>query len=299
MKAEKKLWVAFFLNFFFSALEFVGGTLTGSVAIVSDSIHDLGDSISIGLSCFLEKISKKAPDGSHTYGYRRYSVLGSVITTVILLFGSAAVIYNAVLRLINPVTIHYNGMILLAIAGSVINFAAAYFTHGDDSLNQKSINLHMLEDVLGWIVVLLGAVIMKFTDWSFVDPLLSIAVALFILVNALKNLKAVLDIFLEKTPAGSNVAEIEQHLLRLNGVLDVHHLHIRSLDGYAQYATLHVVSDQEHAHIKQAVKKELAEHGIAHTTIEMERSDELCTSKTCTPPAGNATHTHTHAHHMH
>ena len=115
MRTEKNILVAFVLNLLFSIFEFVGGIFTGSVAIISDAIHDIGDALSIGISYFLEKKSKKQPDDVYTYGYARYSVIGSVITTLILLFGSVMVIYNAILRIINPVPINYNGMILFAV----------------------------------------------------------------------------------------------------------------------------------------------------------------------------------------
>ena len=144
LKSDKKIFVAFALNLLFSVIEFIGGTVTGSVAIISDSIHDFGDSISIGIAFFLEKLSKKSPDSKYTYGYLRYSLLGSVITTCILLFGSLAVIYNSVIRLLNPVSIDYNGMIILAVIGTVINLLAAFYSSGEGSLNQKSINLHII-----------------------------------------------------------------------------------------------------------------------------------------------------------
>ena len=188
MKTEKNILIAFILNLSFSIFEFVGGIFTGSVAILSDAIHDIGDAVSIGISYFLEKKSKKQPDKTYTYGYARFSVMGSVITTLILLFGSCAVIYNAVIRIFNPVEINYNGMIIFAVIGALVNFLAAYFTKDGDSLNQKAVNLHMLEDVLGWLVVLVGAVVMRFTDISIIDPILSICVAIFIFINAIKNL---------------------------------------------------------------------------------------------------------------
>jgi cobalt-zinc-cadmium efflux system protein len=176
-------------NLSFSIFEFIGGIFTGSVAILSDAIHDIGDAMSNGMSYFLEKKSKKQPDDIYTFGYARFSVIGSVITTLILLFGSAAVVYNAVIRIFNPVEINYNGMIAFAVIGALVNFFAAYFTREGDSLNQKAVNLHMLEDVLGWIVVLFGAIIMRFTDISIIDPLMSMGVAVFIFINAIKNLK--------------------------------------------------------------------------------------------------------------
>ena len=164
MKTQRNILIAFLLNFGFSIFELFGGIFTGSVAILSDAVHDVGDAASIGASYFLEKKSKKQPDEIYTYGYARYSVVGSVITTLILLVGSVLVVWNAVERILHPVEIDYNGMILFAVVGVVINFCAAFFTREGDSLNQKAVNLHMLEDVLGWLVVLIGAVVMRFTD---------------------------------------------------------------------------------------------------------------------------------------
>ena len=295
-KTEKNILIAFLLNLTFSAVEFMGGIITGSVAILSDSIHDLGDALSIGLSFFLEKKSKKEPDEKFTYGYMRYSVLGSVITTVILLFGSLAVIYNAVMRIISPAEINYDGMIVFAVIGAAVNFIAAYFTKEGDSLNQKAVNLHMLEDVLGWVVVLIGAIIMRFTDIKIIDPLMSIGTSLFILINATKNLKEVLDIFLEKTPDGVDINELKEHLTEIDGVLDVHHIHIRSIDGYNNYITLHVVAKGDSHNIKHKIREELSEHGINHATIELESEHEHCHEKECHIEHHETGHHHHHHH---
>ena len=232
MKTQNNILIAFILNLFFSIFEFVGGIFTGSVAIISDAIHDIGDASSIGISYFLEKKSKKQPDEIYTYGYARYSVIGGVITTLILFFGSVTVIINAIEKIINPTEINYNGMIIFAIVGVIVNFTAAYFTREGDSINQKAVNLHMLEDVLGWAVVLIGAVIMRFTDFKILDPLMSIGVAIFILINAIKNLKEVIDIFCEKIPNGISTEEIKEHILEIDGVIDVHHIPIWSIDGH-------------------------------------------------------------------
>lgn len=251
--------------------------------------------MSIGVSYFLERKSTKSPDNKYTYGYIRYSVLGSIITTFILLGGSVLVIYNAIGRLVNPVEINYNGMIGFAVLGVSINFLAAYFTKEGDSLNQKSVNLHMLEDVLGWVVVLAGAIIMKFTDIKIIDPILSIGVAIFILINSLKTLKEVVDLFLEKTPNNIDIEEIKEHLLEIKGVIDVHHIHIRSIDGFNNYATMHIVVDGDYKQIKDKIKEELEEHGIAHTTIEFEGKDEKCKSEKC--EVKKSSHSHHHHHH--
>ena len=241
MKTEKNIFIAFVLNLAFSVFEFIGGIFTGSVAIISDAVHDIGDAASIGVSFFLERKSKKQPDKKYTYGYGRYSVLGGALTTLILLLGSVAVIYNAILRIITPNQINYNGMIALAVVGVCVNLLAALLTRNGGSLNQKAVNLHMLEDVLGWIVVLIGAIVMRFTNLYIIDPLMSIGVASFIFVNALKNLKEVLDLFLEKTPHNINVDEIEEHICEIEGVIGVHHIHVWSIDGHNNCATMHVV----------------------------------------------------------
>ncbi len=296
MKTEKNILIAFLLNLSFSIFEIIGGIFTGSVAIISDAVHDMGDAASIGISFFLEKKSKKQPDKTYTYGYARFSVLGSVITTLILLFGSVMVIYNAILRIINPMPINYNGMIIFAVIGAAVNFLAAYFTKEGDSLNQRAVNLHMLEDVLGWVVVLIGAIIMRFTDISVIDPIMSIGVAVFILINALKNLKEVLDLFLVKIPNNIDIGEIKEHILKIDNVLDVHHLHIWSADGQHNYATMHIVADNDWHSLKENIKEELREHGIEHITLEFEKSDEHCHDKECRV---DTEHPPKHHHHHH
>jgi len=297
MKTEKNILIAFILNLSFSVFELIGGIFTGSVAILSDAVHDIGDASSIGISYFIEKKSKQKPDDVYTYGYSRYSVIGSVITTLILLFGSAVVIYNAVNRIINPVHINYNGMIIFAVVGVLVNFLAAFFTREGDSLNQKAVNLHMLEDVLGWIVVLIGAIVMRFTDISIIDPILSVGVAIFIFINAIKNLKEALDLFLEKIPNDIDIREIKEHLINIDGISDVHHIHIWSLDGQNNFATMHIVTNEDSKSIKTEIREELAEHGISHVTLELEKEGEHCHDTECNINTNIQSCSHHHHHH--
>ena len=300
MKTEKNILIAFILNLSFAIFEFFGGIFTGSVAIVSDAIHDVGDATSIGIAYFLEKKSKKKPDEKYTYGYLRYSVIGSVITTLILLVGSVIVIINAINKIMNPTEINYKGMIIFAVFGLIINFVAALVTHGGGSLNQKAVNLHMLEDVLGWAVVLVGAVIMNFTDIKIIDPLMSIGVSVFIFINAFKNLKEVLDLFLEKTPHGVSVEEIKTHISEVDGVEEVHHIHIWSMDGNSNFATMHIVTNEDGHKIKEKVREELSEHGISHATLELEAVGEHCHENDCSAYLNvNSGHSHHHHHHNH
>lgn len=293
MKTERNILIAFLLNILFSGIEFIGGILTNSVAILSDSVHDLGDALSIGCSYFLERKSKNKPDNTYTYGYARYSVLGSVITTTILTVSSILVIVGATKRMFNPLEVNYDGMILFALIGVILNFIAAYITREGDSLNQKSVNLHMLEDVLGWIVVLIGAIFMRFTDIRLLDPIMSIAVAVFILVNSIKNLKNILDVFLEKAPKNIDIDKLKEGLIKIKGVDDVHHVHVWSIDGFNNYATMHIVTKSKKVkEIKQEIREYLEECHICHSILELE--DEVCNDTEC-----NVEFNSTHHHHHH
>lgn len=296
MKTEKRILIAFLFNLAFAVFELIGGFFSGSVAILSDSLHDLGDAASIGTSYFLEKKSKRPPDGKYTYGYARFSLLGSLITTIVLLIGSALIIWGAVKGIFIPTEIHYNRMIIFAVVGVCINFGAALLTREGGSLNQKAVNLHMLEDVLGWIVVLVGAVIMKFTELSIIDPLLSLGVALFIIVSALKNLKKILSVLLEKVPDGTSVEDLKEQLLKIDGINDVHHIHVWSLDGQIHLATMHAVISSKSPNIKQRIKEELKEHGITHATVELEKEGEDCTETDCRTKSIAHSHHHHHKH---
>lgn len=274
-KSTRNMLFAFLLNFGFAAIELVGGILTNSISIISDAIHDLGDSASIGTSLILEKKSEKKPDAKFTYGYLRYSVIGALLTSVILLVGSFFVIYNSICRFISPAEVNYDGMLILAIIGTVVNGLAALKTAHGKSLNEKTLSLHMLEDVLGWLAILVGSIVIKFTNWHFIDPILSLAIAVFILYHAFGHIKEVFDVILEKAPEEISSEHILQSLSEIEDVKDVHHLHLWTLDGNLHYATLHAVISEhstpsEFEEIKHHIRHELEHHGITHCTIELE-----------------------------
>lgn len=282
MKSEKKILIAFFLNLFFSLFEFFGGIFTNSILIMSDAVHDFGDTLSIGISFALEKISKKKANLKYSYGYARYSILGAFITTIILTLGSIFVIINGINRLISPVIVNYNGMFFIAVIGVLVNFCAMFLTKGGKSLNQKAVNLHMLEDVLGWILVLFGAILIKFTNINIIDSILSICVALFILYNSFNNLKEILDIFLEKTPKNIKIEEIKNEIVNIRGIIDVHHIHIWTIDGSMNYITMHVVTNSNKlSELKNMIKNKMKEYNINHCTIEIETDKEICNEKKC------------------
>lgn len=279
MKTEKNIFIAFILNLLFSIFEIIGGIMTRSISIISDAIHDFGDALSIGIAYFLERLSIKNPDEVYTYGYKRYSVLGAVITNAILFMGAILVIYNAIIRIINPVTINYNGMIIFGIIGFIVNLIASFITRNGNSLNQKAVNLHMFEDVLGWAIVLIGAIIMKFTDLSIIDPIMSILVSLYILTHVVKHFETILNVFLEKTPINISLDNIRKELLKIKDIKDVHHIHIWTLDGFNNYATMHIISDNND--VKKQVRKKLLELNINHVTLELESLEEKCEHSEC------------------
>ena len=288
MKTERNILIAFLLNLGFSVFEFFGGVFTGSVAILSDAVHDLGDALGIAVSWFLERKSKHPSDATYTYGYARFSVLGSVFTCGILLVGSVGVVVSAIGRLLHPLPIRYDGMILFAIVGVAVNLAAAFVTRRGESLNQKAVNLHMLEDVLTWVVVLIGAAVMRVTDWTILDPLVSIGVATYIFVHAIGHLREAADIFLEKVPTGYAVEDIKARVESIVGVSDAHHIHVRSIDGYTHAASLHVVAERTDA--IAAVTAVLGEMGIPHVAVQVER--EVCPQTAC-----GLVECHNHGHH--
>ena len=237
----KNIKTAFFLNLSFTIIEFVGGILTNSVAILSDAVHDLGDSISLGLAWYFQKVAKKPRTKEFTYGYKRFSLLGAVINSVILLVGSVLIMVHAIPRLFNPQQPNVEGMLLLAVLGVVVNGLAVLRLRKGSSINEKVVSLHLLEDVLGWLAVLVGAGIMYFVDAPFIDPLLSIAIALYILFNVYRNIRQSLHIILQGSPLEIDLSEVKQSILSIDGVGGVHDLHAWSVDGEYNVLTAHVV----------------------------------------------------------
>lgn len=292
MKTNQNILIAFLLNLAFAVLEFFGGVICGSSAIMSDSVHDLGDAVSIGASFFLEKKSEKGSDEDYTFGYARFSILGSIITTLVLTVGSLFVIYNAIKRLIYPIQVHYNEMILFAIVGVAVNTIAALITQKGESYNQKAVNLHMLEDVLGWLVVLVGAVVMRFSNINAIDPIMSIAVSLFIIFNALKTLKASLSIMLEKSPENVDLNKLKNDLKIVDGVVEIKNLRIWRLDERNTLAMVQIVVNNEKVELKPKIKTIFKKYGVIQSTVELCGTNEIITEH-------DLCHNHSHHHHHH
>ncbi len=274
--------VAFFLNLVFTIIELIGGVLTNSVAILSDAVHDLGDSLSLGLAWYFQKLSNKKGDVRYTYGYRRFSLLGAIVNSIILAAGSTFVLTRAIPRLFAPEQTHAEGMFLLAILGVLFNGAALFRLKKGDSLNEKAVALHLMEDVLGWVAVLVGSVVIYFTGWMILDPILSILIMGYIIYNIYRNLKETILIILQRVPHGISTEELKEILMGQEGVSGVHELHVWSMDGSYNVMSVHLVLDREDytmsqvTEIKQRVRDSLSSFPIHHITIATESLEEDC-----------------------
>ncbi len=280
-RESQRISFAFWLNLAFTIIEIIGGVLTNSVAILSDAIHDLGDTLAIGMGWLASRLAKRRPNEAYTYGYRRLSLLSALTLGVILVIGSAIILVNAIPRLWQPQTPHTVGMFWLALLGIAVNGAAALRLRGGSTQNEKMLSWHLLEDVLGWVAVLIASIAIHYTGWSIIDPLLSIGFTLFILFNVLRNLSDTLRLFLQKSPDAALMDTIQQQLHSLSGVQALHHVHLWSLDGEHHVLTAHIVLSQnlttaEQLELKQQIHRTLEPHRLVHTTIEFEFPDEVC-----------------------
>jgi len=279
--SSNRIGVVFFLNFFFTIIEFIGGILTNSTAIMADAVHDLGDTLSIGLAWLLNKLSKKNANDNYTYGYHRFSLLGALINGVVLMAGSVWVLSESIPKLFTPEMPHAQGMFWLAILGVSVNGFAAWKISMGKTMNERILNWHLLEDVLGWVSVLIVSVLLLFFDWPILDPLLSIVFTLFILMNVFKNTRNTIKIFLQSSPDKNMLEDIRNRLNSLEHVKAIHYLHLWSLDGERNVLTAHLEIDQmisatQQKIIKQHISERLTDFSLAHTTIEFELPEETC-----------------------
>lgn len=276
----RNLSVAFFLNLAFTIVEFIGGALTNSMAILSDALHDLGDAFSLGMAWLFERISRKKRTKNFSYGYRRFSLLAALLNAAILIAGSAIIVANAIPRIFDPGEPDARGMFFFAIAGIVFNGAGALILKRGKSMNERVAMLHLLEDVLGWAAVLAGSAAMMLYDIPELDPILSLFIAAFILYNAAKALRSVLKLMLQAVPDELELQDIERSLLQIEGVKSVRDTHIWSLDGKYNILTVRLTlektSVEKIMRIKNLARQAAKEQNIQHSTIEIGFDEEDC-----------------------
>ena len=274
MKAKYTVWVAFFLNLSYAIVEFIAGGIFGSSAVLADSVHDLGDAIAIGLSAFLETISNREEDSRYTLGYKRFSLLGALVTAVILMTGSVLVILENLTKLFHPKPVNDEGILWLGIIAVSINLLASLVVRKGKTKNESILSLLFLEDTLGWIAVILMAIILRFTDWYILDPLLSLVISFFILSKAIPRFWSTLKIFLDAVPEGVETGDLEKDLGALINVKSVNQLSIWSMDGLENNAIIHLCLEDwdQMMETKNQVRQLLEERGVQNITIEVDTS---------------------------
>lgn len=277
----KNLKIAFFLNLGFTILEIIGGFMVNSVAILSDALHDMGDSLSLGLSWYLDRKSRKGATKKYSFGFTRFSLLGALINSVVLIGGSVFVIYEAVGRILEPEHSDARGMIIFAVIGVAVNGFAAWKLQGGKSMNERVVSWHLLEDVLGWVAVLIVSIVLLFEDIHYLDPALSLLITAYVLWNVMKRLKETMFIFLQGVPGDININELEEELLKIKNVESLHHTHIWSLEGEHHVFTTHIKLKNineffQIIEVKQKAKEVLKKYPFQHYTIETELDNETC-----------------------
>lgn len=303
--SSDNLKAAFFLNFAFTIIEVIGGILTNSIAILSDAVHDLGDSMSLALAWYFQRLSQRGRTPEDTYGYRRYALLGGLVTGGVLVIGLGFVLWSAFHRLLAPEPVNAPGMIVLAVIGVLFNGAAVLRVKRGTSLTEKVVTWHLIEDVLGWVAVLVGAVIMAIWNLPVIDSLLSIGISIFIIWNVVRSLRQVFDVLIQKVPAAFDVMQFERDVLSHPKVVSMHDTHSWSVDGEIHVLTTHLVMQRdatrdEMIDAKSHVRSLLDEDTFEHVTVDVELEGEMCVigsgRKGIAPcdPHDHSAHTHPH-----
>lgn len=276
MKAKYTVWVAFFLNLSYAIVEFIAGGIFGSSAVLADSVHDLGDAIAIGISAFLETISNREEDSHYTLGYKRFSLLGAMVTAVILMTGSVLVILENIAKIFHPQPVNDEGILWLGIIAITINVLASLVIRKGQTKNESILSLHFLEDTLGWVTVILMAIVLRFTDWYILDPLLSLVISFFILSKALPRFWRTLKIFLDAVPEGVDIQKIKTDLAELDHVASINQLNLWTMDGLEKNAIVHVcLKEMEHMETcKESIRIFLKDCGFQNITIEVDADPE-------------------------
>jgi cobalt-zinc-cadmium efflux system protein len=275
--ASENISIAFFLNLFFAVVEVIGGLFTNSIAILSDALHDFGDCLSLAVAWAFQKKTTKERNRKYTYGYKRFSLLGSIFLSGVLFVSSVFVLYQAGERVFEPQEVNAHGMLWIAIAGLLINGTAAFRLKKGSSLNERAVFLHIMEDVLGWVAVLTVSIVMMFVNLPVLDPILSIAISIWVLTNVFRNMRDTFRIMLQATPENVDMEDLEKKLNVVKDVISIHDLHLWTMDGESHIMTLHVVSDTtDPEQLKHHIINIAKPFHIDHVTIEIEKPDLAC-----------------------
>ena len=299
MKTKHTVWLAFFLNLSYAIVEFIAGGVFGSSAVLADSVHDLGDAIAIGISAFLETISNREEDSHYTLGYKRFSLLGAMVTAVILMTGSVLVILGNITKLFHPQPVNDEGILWLGIIAVSINVLASLVVRKGKTKNESILSLHFLEDTLGWVAVILMAIVLRFTDWYILDPLLSLVISIFILSKAIPRFWSTLKIFLDAVPEGVDIKQVKSDLEQLDHVASINQLNLWTMDGLEKNAIVHVcLKEIEQMELcKESIRSKLKDCGFQNVTIEVDADLETHQTHKRNMEELEASQSHGHDHH--
>ena len=297
MSSKRAVWLSFFLNLSYAIVEFIAGGVFGSSAVLADSVHDLGDAVAIGVSAVLETISNREEDSRYTLGYKRFSLLGALITAVILMTGSVFIILENLTKLFHPQPVNDEGILWLGIIAVTINVLASLVVRNGKTKNESILSLHFLEDTLGWVAVILMAIILRFTDWYILDPLLSLVISFFILSKAIPCFWSTLKIFLDAVPEGVDIEQVKSDLEQLDHVTSVNQLNLWTMDGLEKNAIIHVCLEHvKHMEVcKESIRDLLKERGFQNVTIEVD--EDLVTHRAHKRNIAELEASHDHDHH--
>ena len=297
MTTNRAVWLAFFLNLSFTIVEFIAGGVFGSSTVLADSVHDLGDAIAIGLSAYLETISNREEDSHYTLGYKRFSLLGALITAVILITGSVLVILENITKIFHLQPINDKGILWLGIIAISVNVLASLVIRKGQTKSESILSLHFLEDILGWLAVILMAIILRFTDWYILDPLLSLVISFFILSKAIPRFWSTLKIFLDAVPEGVDIKQVKSRLEQLDYVASVNQLNLWTMDGLEKNAIIHVcLEDVKHMDVcKESIRDLLKDCGFQNISIEVDA--DLASHQTHKRNMADLKESHDHDHH--
>ena len=271
-KASDNLAFVFLLNLTFNIIVIIGGLATNSMAILADCIHDMSDTFSMAIAWILEHVAQKGATDKFSYGYQRFSILGAVITSTFVIVMAFFILSEAIPRLFSPEGVDAEGMLIIGIIGLVFKTISVWRLHGGETFNEKAIFYHLLGDIFEWVAILILSVILIFwQDISYLDPFVSIAIAVWLIFNLGRTLYKSIEVLLQKTPDNFDVEEFKQQILEIDGVNALDDFHIWSLDGIDSVMTVKV--DVDFGKNVENIKKEIYDisnkYHVVDITIEI------------------------------
>lgn len=294
---EKMLWITLALTTTFLIAEVIGSLVTGSLALLSDAAHMFTDAAALAISLAAIQISKRIADRKRTFGYYRFEILAAAFNATLLFMVALYILYEAYQRLRTPTEIQSMGMLIIAMMGLLINLICMQLLRAGskESLNMKGAYLEVWSDMLGSIGVIAAAILIRFTGWSWVDSLVAAGIGLWVLPRTWTLLKESINVLLQGVPKGIDLEVIDSALRGIDGINEIHDLHVWSLTSGKNVLSVHVVADlskRTNQEILSEVDRIVHGFEIAHTTIQVE-ADGFHTKEPA-PLANDQDHIHRH-----